>query len=75
MGLGCRDEGEVREMLDAVLEHLGGVGDRPYAKGRCVECGAVHVGWSDYQWAQLVLLPCRSCGNPWCDGRGYVTFG
>ena len=28
MRLGYRDEREVREMLDAVLEHMGGVSDR-----------------------------------------------
>ena len=33
MGLGCRDEGEVREMLDAVLEHLGGVGGPALRQG------------------------------------------
>ena len=57
--------GEVREMIEAVLEHLGGTAERPYAMGRCVNCGAVHVGWSEYQWAQLVRTNCRACGRTW----------
>ena len=56
---------EVREMVEAVLGHLEGAGERPYALGQCVECGAVHVAWSEYQWSQVVRAPCRRCGKLW----------
>ena len=56
---------EIQEMLDAVIEHLAGGGERPYAMGRCSNCGAVQVAWSEYQWAQLVRVNCRACGKPW----------
>ena len=47
--------------------HLAGLGDVPYgaARGACTEYGAVHVAWSEYQWALMVRAPCRSCGKPW----------
>ena len=52
-------------MVEAVLGHLEGAGERPYALGQCVECGAVYVAWSEYQWSQLVRAPCRRCGKLW----------
>ena len=58
-------QGEIREMLDAAVAHLGGLGDVPYARGTCTECGAVHVAWGEYQWALLVRALCRRCGKPW----------
>ena len=36
----------------------------PYARGICSNCGAVQVALSEYQWAQLVRLPCDRCGKP-----------
>ena len=58
-------EGAIREMVEAALVHVGGPGEVPYARGTCVNCGAVHVAWSEYQWAVMVREPCRSCGKPW----------
>ena len=58
-------EDEIQEMLTAAMAHLGGPGDVPYARGTCTECGAVHVAWSEYQWALMVRAPCRNCGKPW----------
>ena len=58
-------ESEIREMMAAVLAHLEGPSDVPYARGTCVNCNAVHVAWSEYQWAVMVRAPCRSCGKPW----------
>ena len=55
------------EMFAAALAHIEGGGDVPYALGTCVNCGAVQVAWSEYQWALLVRMPCRSCGKP-CEG-------
>ena len=58
-------EDEVREMFAAAMVHLDGLGEVPYARGTCIACGAVHVAWSEYQWAQLVRASCRSCDKPW----------
>ena len=58
-------EPEIREMMVAALAHVGGPGEFPYARGTCIACGAVHVAWSEYQWALMVRAPCRSCGKPW----------
>ena len=63
------DEGytlaEIQRMANAALDHLQDTAEHPYARGTCINCGAVHVAWSEYQWAQLVRAPCRSCGKPW----------
>ena len=56
---------EIGEMLAAALVHLEGPGEVPYARGTCINCGAVHIAWSEYQWALMVRAPCRSCGKPW----------
>ena len=58
-------EEEISEMLAAAMAHVGGGSDVPYARGTCIKCGAVHVAWSEYQWALMVQTPCRSCGKPW----------
>ena len=58
-------EDEIQEMLAAAVAHIGGGGDVPYARGTCTECGAVHVAWSEYQWALMVRAPCRNCGKRW----------
>ena len=58
-------EDEIREMLAAALAHVVGGRATPYARGACTECGAVHVAWSEYQWALMVMAPCRRCGKPW----------
>ena len=57
-------EDEIREMLAAPMAHLTGLGDVPYARGTCTECGAVHVAWSEYQLALMVRAPSRRCGKP-----------
>ena len=56
---------EIGEIFAAAVVHLDGPDERPYAMGTCVNCGAVHVAWSEYQWAQVVRAPCRRCGKPW----------
>ena len=53
---------EIGEMFSATLAHLEGPGEVPYARGTCIKCGAVHVAWSEYQWALMVRAPCR---KPW----------
>ena len=58
-------EDEIQEMLAAAVAHVGGGSAVPYARGTCTECGAVHVAWSEYQWALMVRAPCRRCGKPW----------
>ena len=58
-------EDEIQEMLVAAIAHLAGPEEVPYARGTCVNCGAVHVAWSEYQWAVMVRAPCRNCGKPW----------
>ena len=58
-------EGEIQEMLAAAVAHVGGGSAVPYAHGTCINCGAVHVAWSKYQWSQIVRAPCRSCGKAW----------
>ena len=56
---------EIGEIFAAAVVHLDGPSERPYAMGTCVNCGAVQVAWSEYQWAQVVRAPCRRCGKPW----------
>ena len=56
---------EIGEIFAAAVVHLDGPGERPYAMGTCVNCGAVQVAWSEYQWAQVVRAPCRRCGKAW----------
>ena len=56
---------EIREMVAAALAHVSGGDDVPHARGTCVSYGAVHLAWSEYQWALLVRAPCRSCGRLW----------
>ena len=36
-------EDEIHEMLGAAIAHLAGPGDVPYARGSCLNCGAVHI--------------------------------
>ena len=55
----------IQEMFTAALTHLGGPGEVPYARCTCINCGAVHVAWSEYPWALMVQTPCRSFGKPW----------
>ena len=57
----CRRE--VLGMVQAVHDHLQGSGDDPYARGRRINCGAVQVAWSEYQWDQWVRTPCRNRGR------------
>ena len=56
---------EVLEMVQAVCDHMQGPGDDPYARGRCINCGAVQVAWSEYHWDQWVRTPCRNRGRNW----------
>lgn len=56
---------EIREIFAAAIEHVDGDPRVPYARGTCSNCAAVIIAWSEYQWAQLVRAPCRSCGKPW----------
>ena len=56
---------EAQQMFAAAVAHFEGPSDVPYARGTCVNCNAVHVAWSEYQWAVMVREPCRSCGKPW----------
>lgn len=58
-------EREIAEIFNAAVEHHKGPGNVPYARGTCTNCGAVHVAWSEYQWALMVRAPCRNCGKPW----------
>lgn len=58
-------EDEIREILVAAIDHIGGGSAVPYARGTCTECGAVHVAWSEYQWALMVRAPRRRCGKLW----------
>ena len=58
-------EDEIYEMFAAAVAYRAGPGDVPYARGTCTSCEAVHVAWSEYQWALMVRAPCRSCGKPW----------
>ena len=58
-------EDEIREMLAAAVERVGGGSAVPYARGTCTECGAVHAAWSEYQWALMVRAPCRNCAKSW----------
>ena len=67
---GCTRE-ENREILAAAMAHIDGGGEVPYARGTCVNCGAVHVAWSEYQWAQLVRMPCQSCGKRLGDAKNH----
>ena len=55
-------EEEISEMLAAAMAHVCRGTDVSYVRGTCINCGAVHVGWSEYQWALMVQTPCRSCG-------------
>lgn len=56
---------EIREILDAAMNHVAGANELPYARGTCTNCGAIHVAWSEYQWALMVRAACRKCGKPW----------
>ena len=40
-------------------------GGQPYATGHCLNCRNIIVGWSAYQWSNLVREPCPRCGKPW----------
>jgi len=40
-------EDEIREMLAAAVENVGGGSAVPYARRSCTECGAVHGAWSE----------------------------
>lgn len=58
-------DAEIRAMLNDALEHIAGDIRIPYGRGACGHCGAVQIGWTEYQWTQLISSACRNCGKLW----------